>query len=92
MISLPRDFIQRAGGQAIGEKLYFGYYFDVPAITEIVTKAQRMLSFRPTDFAFGLKVTFEDYLKRRPALRADFGFEDELLTRAAAHQPAPRSA
>src|SRR3954453_16555883 len=41
IISLPRDFIQRAGGQAIGERLYFGYYFDVPAITEVVTKAQR---------------------------------------------------
>jgi 2'-hydroxyisoflavone reductase len=92
IISLPRDFIQRAGGQAIGERLYFGYYFDVPAITQIVTKAQRMLSFRPTDFAFGLKVTFEDYLKKRPAVRADFSFEDDLLVRAAAHQPAPRSA
>ncbi len=92
IISMPRDFIQRAGGQAIGERLYFGYYFDVPAITQVVTKAQRMLSFRPTDFAFGLKVTFEDYQKKRPLVRADFSFEDELLTRAAAHLPAPRSA
>ncbi|MFL6416241.1 MAG: NAD-dependent epimerase/dehydratase family protein [Bryobacteraceae bacterium] len=92
LISLPRDFIQRAGGQAIGERLYFGYYFDVPAITQVVTKAQRMLSFRPTDFGFGLKVTFEDYLKKRPSSRADFRFEDEILARAAAHQPAPRSA
>jgi nucleoside-diphosphate-sugar epimerase len=92
IISLPRDFIQRAGGQAIGEKLYFGYYYDVPAITEVVTKAQRMLSFRPTDFAFGLKVTFEDYQKKRPSLRTDFSFEDDLLARAATHQPAPRSA
>jgi 2'-hydroxyisoflavone reductase len=92
IISLPRDFIQRAGGQAIGEKLYFGYYYDVPAITQVVTKAQRMLSFRPTDFAFGLKVTFEDYQKKRPSFRADFSFEDELLARASAQQPAHRSA
>jgi len=37
-------------------------------------------------------VTFEDYLKKRPAFRTDFAFEDDLLARAAAHQPAPRSA
>lgn len=92
IISLPRDFVQRAGGQAIGERLYFGYYYDVPAITEVVTKAQRMLGFRATDFAFGLKMTFEDYQKKRPSSRVDFSFEDELLSRAADHQPAPRSA
>ena len=40
----------------MGEKLYFGSYYDVPAITQIITKAQRMLAFKPIDFAEGLKI------------------------------------
>ncbi len=48
IVSVPRDLIQRAGGQAMGgQKLYFGQYFDVPAITQIITKAQRMLASSP---------------------------------------------
>jgi len=81
MISIPRELINRAGGQAIGEKLYFGYYYDVPAITEIITKAQRMLTFKPTDFADGLKATYREYLKVRVHPKPDFTFEDELLHR-----------
>ena len=56
IVSIPRELIYRAGGQAIGERLYFGYYYDLPAITEIVTKAQRMLAFKPTDFLAGMRV------------------------------------
>src|SRR5205085_7485788 len=48
LVSIPRERIIRAGGQAVGEKLYFGFYYDVPAITQIITKAQRMLGFKPT--------------------------------------------
>src|SRR5947209_1985592 len=45
IVSLPRDLIQRAGGQVMGhEKLYFGEYYDLPAITQVITKAQRMLA------------------------------------------------
>lgn len=81
VVSIPREFIHRAGGQAIGEKLYFGDYYDVPAITEIITKAQRMLTFKPTDFAEGLKVTYREYLKEHPHPKHDFAFEDELIHR-----------
>ncbi|HEX4810712.1 MAG TPA: NAD-dependent epimerase/dehydratase family protein [Bryobacteraceae bacterium] len=83
LISIPRERIHRAGGQAIGSKLYFGYYFDVPAITEVITKAQRMLGFRPTDFAEGLRNTYRAYLKKRTFDKADFTFEDELIARLA---------
>jgi 2'-hydroxyisoflavone reductase len=81
LVSIPRERIIRAGGQAVGEKLYFGFYYDVPAITQIITKAQRMLGFKPTDFAIGLKATYRAYLKRRGFPRPDFTFEDELLSR-----------
>lgn len=92
-VSIPRELIHRAGGQAYGErKLYFGNYFDVPAITEIITKAQRMLAFKPTDFAAGLKTTYRAYVKRRRFPKPDFSFEDELLSRVAGHMHAPRTA
>ncbi|HEY3457629.1 MAG TPA: NAD-dependent dehydratase, partial [Bryobacteraceae bacterium] len=73
--------IQRAGGQVMGEKLYFGSYYDLPAITQIITKAQRMLSFKPVDFDVGLKATYRAYLKKRGYPKPDYTFEDELLSR-----------
>jgi nucleoside-diphosphate-sugar epimerase len=92
LVSIPRDLIHRAGGQVTGDKLYFGYYFDVPAITQIVTKAQRMLAFKPTDFEVGLKATYRCYLKERKFPKPDFAFEDELIARFSNLVPAPRSA
>ena len=85
IISIPRELIHRAGGKAMGgENLYFGDYLDVPAITQIITKAQRMLAFKPTDFLEGLKLTYKDYLKKRTFPKADFTFEDTLISRVSA--------
>jgi len=84
IVSVPRDKIVSLGGQAIGEKLYFGYWLDMPAITQVITKAQRMLTFRPTDFATGLKLSYKNYLKKRGFPKPDFAFEDDLLARASA--------
>lgn len=93
LVSIPREMIHRAGGQAFGKhNLYFGDYFDLPAITEIITKAQRMLTFKPTDFAAGLKITYRDYVKRRRFPKPDFAFEDELLNRFSNQIHTPRSA
>ncbi len=92
IVSIPRELIHRAGGQAMGERLYFGYYYDVPAITQIVTKAQRMLGFKPTDFLVGLRATHRAYLKKRGFPRPDFSFEDDLLNRFSAQIHTPRSA
>ena len=79
IVSIPREVITRAGGQAIGNNLYFGYYYDLPAITQIVTKSQRMLAFKPTEFSAGLKTTFDAYQKKRGFGRPDFSFENRLL-------------
>ncbi len=79
---IPRELIHRAGGQVMGsERLYFGQHYDLPAITEIITKAQRMLAFKPTDFSAGLKETFRIYLKDRIFPAPDFSFEDALLNK-----------
>lgn len=93
LISVPRDVIYRAGGQVFGtEKLYFGDYFDVPAITQIITKAQRMLTFKPTDFEEGLRLTYRHYVAKRAFPKPDFTFENELFSRAAAARGETRSA
>jgi hypothetical protein len=75
-----------------GDKLYFGSYYDVPAITQIITKAQRMLAFKPIDFAAGLKVGYRAYIKKRGFPRPDFTFEDELLSRFSPEFDTSRSA
>ena len=92
ILSIPRELIHRAGGQVAGERLYFGYYYDLPAITQIVTKAQRMLGFKPTDFLAGLKVTYRAYVKKRGYPRPDFSFADGLIARFATRINTPRSA
>ncbi len=82
VVSIPRDKIHAWGGQAIGQRQYFGYWLDMPAITQVITKAQRMLSFRPTDMQTGLKLTYKSYLKKRGFPKPDFAFEDELIERS----------
>jgi 2'-hydroxyisoflavone reductase len=93
LVAIPRELIYRAGGQVFGhEKLYFGDYFDVPAITQIITKAQRMLAFKPTDFEEGLRATYRQYLSKRGFPKPDFSFESELLSRYGSRAGEPRSA
>jgi nucleoside-diphosphate-sugar epimerase len=80
----PRERILRAGGHPMGPKLYFGYYFDMPAITVVVNKAQRVLKFKPVDFAVGLKETYRWYLRNSPFTKQDYSFEDSLIATAPA--------
>ena len=81
IISIPRERIHQAGGQTVGSRLYFGYQYDLPAITQVITKAQRMLSFKPTEFVIGLKNEYRVYVKHRGFPQPNFTFEDKLLTR-----------
>jgi 2'-hydroxyisoflavone reductase len=93
LVVIPRDLIHRAGGQIMGNtRLYFGQYYDVPAITEIITKAQRMLAFKPTEFTTGLKETFRAYLKERNFPQPDYAFEDALLTKFSHESKSVRTA
>lgn len=81
-VRIPRDRILRAGGHPMGPKLYFGMYFDLPAITMVINKAQRMLKFKPIDFTSGLKETYRWYLRKRPFPPPDYTFEDSLIATA----------
>ena len=81
-VRLPRHLILRAGGHPMGPNLYFGFYYDLPPITQVITKAQRVLKFRNTDFAAGLKETYRWYLRHSPFPKPDYEFEDKLLSLA----------
>jgi nucleoside-diphosphate-sugar epimerase len=80
MVKVPREKLLQAGGHPMGPKLYFGFYFDLPPITMLVTKAQRVLQFRPTEFAVGLKETFKAWKAVEGTLPApDYAYEDSVL-------------
>jgi nucleoside-diphosphate-sugar epimerase len=85
VVRIPRDRIHRAGGHPLGPQLYFGSQFDLPPITMVIAKAQRVLGFKPTPFKDGLKETYRWYLKHHTRPQAmDYEFENKLLTMAAA--------
>jgi len=86
LIRVPRERIAAAGGNAMGDPMYFGEYLDVLPITQNVSKLQRVLGVRPIAFETGLRETYRRYL-RQPRRKLDFSFEDRLLASAGA----PRS-
>ena len=79
IVRIPRERILRLGGHPMGPRLYFGQYFDLPPITQVVSKAQRVLGFRPTDFGEGLRATYRWYLRHRDHKAPDCTFEERLL-------------
>jgi len=87
-VRIPREYILRAGGHPMGPKLYFGLYLDIPPITLVTAKAQRVLKFKPTDFVTGLKETHRWYLRNHSFPKPDFEFEDALLANAPVLAPA----
>jgi 2'-hydroxyisoflavone reductase len=82
LVRIPRTRLLQAGGHPMGPKLYYGMYYDMPPITQVVTKAQRMLDFHPTDFHAGLKETYRWYLKHHEKNTLNYAFEDALLAEA----------
>jgi nucleoside-diphosphate-sugar epimerase len=85
MVRVARDRINEAGGSVMGEPPYFGTYFDLPPITENVTKVARVLGVRPTPFDQGLRETYRWYVRNGRKTKIDFSFDDKLLVFA---QPA----
>ncbi len=81
LVRVPREAILHAGGNPMGDPAYFGFYFDVPPITEKMGKAARILGVRPTPFEEGLKETWKWYLRNRNGRfpEPDFTLENRLL-------------
>jgi nucleoside-diphosphate-sugar epimerase len=82
MVRIPREYILRAGGHPMGPRLYFGLYLDLPPITLVTAKAQRVLKFKATDFEAGLKETYKWYVRNNGFPKPDYSFEDKLLAQA----------
>jgi 2'-hydroxyisoflavone reductase len=82
IIRIPRDRLLKSGGHPMGPRLYFGYYFDLPAITMVVNKAQRVLKFKPVEFAQGLKETYRWYSRNGYFPKPDYTFEDDVMASA----------
>jgi nucleoside-diphosphate-sugar epimerase len=82
VVRVPRERIAEAGGDPMGQPAYFGVYYDVPPITEVVMKAKRILGFQPTPFETGLKETYRWYLRNVKKTRIDYTFEDRLIEMA----------
>ena len=87
-VRIPREYILRMGGHPMGPKLYFAVYFDMPPITQVTAKAQRVLKFKPTDFLTGLKESYRWYLRNNEFPKPDLSFEDSLLATAPTLPPA----
>ena len=87
-VRIPREYILRMGGHPMGPKLYFAVYFDMPPITQVTAKAQRVLKFKPTDFLTGLKESHRWYLRNNEFPKPDLSFEDSLLATAPTLPPA----
>ncbi len=79
LVRVPRERILAAGGNPMGQPAYFGVYYDLPPITEVVAKAKRILGVEPTDFDAGLQQTYRWYLRHHQRPAPDYSFEDHLM-------------
>lgn len=82
IIRMPRELIYRMGGHPMGPKLYFGLYYDLPPITMMIAKAQRILKFKPTEFPAGLKESYKWWKTTAKVTTPDYSFEEQLWARA----------
>src|SRR5919108_2262539 len=78
---IPREQIQRAGGELFAPPYYFGVYLDLPPITVRVDRVRSELGLELTPLEDGLRETYRWYQQQqRP--RPDFSWEDRLLVAA----------
>jgi 2'-hydroxyisoflavone reductase len=81
VVHIPREQIERAGGQLFAPPLYFGVYLDIPPITARADRVRSELGLELTPLEEGLRETYRWYeQQRRP--EPDFSWEDRLLVAA----------
>ncbi len=81
VVHIPRDQIQRAGGELFTPPFYFGVYLDIPPITARVDRARNELGLDFTALEEGLRETYQWYQQQEHP-QPDFSWEDRLLTAA----------
>ena len=80
-VSIPRATIHAAGGQLIGDSIYFGEFLDLPTRTSVVEKAARVLGVTPTPFEAALAQGLAWY-QQQPRRPIDYTFEDRLIAQS----------
>lgn len=81
LVHIPREQIERAGGQLFAPPLYFGVYLDIPPITTRPDRVRSELGLTLTPIEEGLRETYRWY-ERQQRPQPDFSWEDRLLVAA----------
>src|SRR5580698_5470674 len=80
LVRVPRELIVRNGGNAMADPMYFGQYYDLPPITEAISRVKRVLNLTLTPFASGLRETHNWYMRNHSkGKRPNFKFEEKLI-------------
>jgi hypothetical protein len=80
-VHIPREQIQRLGGELFSPPYYFGVYLDIPPVTVRADRVRSDLSLELTPVEYGLRETYRWYTQQqRP--QPDFSWEDRLLVSA----------
>lgn len=85
-VNVPRAVIDAAGGQLMGDAIYFGDYLDLPPRTSVVEKAPRVLGVSPTPLDDALRQGFAWY-QQQPRRPVSYEFEDRLIAQATDRSP-----
>jgi nucleoside-diphosphate-sugar epimerase len=81
LVHIPREQIQRLGGELFSPPYYFGVYLDIPPITVRAGRVRSELRLELTPLEDGLRETYRWYQQQqRP--QPDFSWEDRLLVSA----------
>jgi 2'-hydroxyisoflavone reductase len=81
LVHIPREQIQRHGGELFSPPYYFGVYLDIPSITVRADRVRAELGFELAPLEDGLRETYRWYTQQqRP--QPDFSWEDRLLVSA----------
>jgi len=78
LVPVPRERLQRLGGQLFQPPYYFGAYLDVPPITVRAERVRSELALNLTSLEDGLRKAFQWY-ERQQRPRPDFSWEDKAL-------------
>lgn len=78
LVPVPRDVLQKAGGQLMAPPLYFGAYLDVPPIVVRNDKVRIELGLEFTPLEQGLSDTWRWYTRQQRA-RPDYAWEDGVI-------------
>ena len=78
LVHVPREAIERAGGNVFAPPLYFGTYLDIPPISVRVDRVRSELGLNPIPLEEGLRQTYGWYAAQQRST-PDYSWEDRLI-------------